>query len=362
MAATPRVRAATHVAIPPPLRLSSRRDPRKRSRPQPGGAARPVFVNRKDGRVDELKTELLEEIGRASDGEMARFVEINTQTLCQLINEFRGLRQAVLEMPIGQEGTCEVEGPCEAGGQHRGKDEGNDAELRQTIRELERELDELREQNEDLAARLASSQVKRSMGSGGNAGETLSWEQRKALILRQMEDDSFDAEAFVAKIGESHSGADDPNEPGPGEDPVQYVRQLHRRLQRQDNQLKRRDQEIDELRNLLEQQAATAGDGMAVGAAAIAQMMDEDELVREERQRLQDLQQEWEAKFREAEVAASLERAKLSRERQELAQKMAELDDQLAQAKAANREVTAEGPQRARRWMTALGIQSDDDG
>lgn len=324
---------------------------------------------------------------------MARFVAVNTQTLCQLIEEFRGLRQAVLEMPIGRTEPCGLGEACDSGGKEGSENQGavaesrssadpgrrdgeiasgqpapdpetprhRDAELRQTIRELERELDELREQNEDLAARLASSQVQRSVGGGGHPGETLSWEQRKALILRQMEDDSFDAEAFVANIGGSHP-ADGPSDPGLGEDPVQYVRQLHHRLQRQDSQLKRRDQEIDELRNLLEQQAAIPGDGMAVGAAAIAQMMDEDELVREERQRLQDLQQEWEAKFREAEVAASLERAKLSRERQELAQKMAELDDQLAQAKAANREVTAEGPQRARRWMTALGIQSDDDG
>ena len=48
-------------------------------------------------------------------------------------------------------------------------------------------------------------------------------------------------------------------------------------------------------------------------------MIDENELVVQERERLQMLQVEWEEKFREGEIQASLERAKLSRERQELA-------------------------------------------
>ena len=104
-------------------------------------------------------------------------------------------------------------------------------------------------------------------------------------------------------------------------------------LDRRDEELKERSQQIRELQSLLDQQSETRDGGIAIGAAAITQMFDADELVRDERERLQQMQEEWEDKFRQAEIEASLERAKLSRERQELAKKMSELEEQLAHAK-----------------------------
>ena len=78
--------------------------------------------------------------------------------------------------------------------------------------------------------------------------------------------------------------------------------------------------------------------------------------VREERERLQQMQEEWEEKFRQAEIEASLERAKLSRERQEVASKMADLEEQLAHAKRDSRHSASDDDGTSRRWLAKLGL------
>ena len=98
---------------------------------------------------------------------------------------------------------------------------------------------------------------------------------------------------------------------------------------------------------------------MAIGAAAIAEMIDSDELVQQERERLQLLQAEWEEKFRQGEIEASLERAKLSRERQELAKKQAELEEQLEHARRESRHANENGSASKRRWLVKLGLSDD---
>lgn len=95
---------------------------------------------------------------------------------------------------------------------------------------------------------------------------------------------------------------------------------------------------------------------MAVGAAAIAQMMDRDELIMEERQRLQELQTEWETKFRQIEIAASIERASLARDRQQLERRNVELEEQLAHLKRELRQEEITGPNQSRRWLAKLGL------
>ena len=54
---------------------------------------------------------------------------------------------------------------------------------------------------------------------------------------------------------------------------------------------------------------------MAVGASAIAELLNTDELIRVERENLTRLQEELQQKLRQAEIEVSLERARLSRER-----------------------------------------------
>ena len=160
-----------------------------------------------------------------------------------------------------------------------------------------------------------------------------------------MEEDSFDADQFAASLNAEVQAVN--------ETPAAFIDRL--RLE-----IENRDDQIAELRNLLDQQAETRSDGIAIGASAIADMLDSDELIAHERGKLQLLQAEWEEKFRAGEIEASLERAKLSRERQEVFAKKQELDLQSEQLQREYRQVSASGGGNSRRWLAKLGLADDD--
>ena len=101
-----------------------------------------------------------------------------------------------------------------------------------------------------------------------------------------------------------------------------------------DQLVARRDQEIADLKHLLHNQSCNL-ESVAVGAAAVGQLLDQDAVVREERENLKRLQDEWREKLREAEIDISVQRAKLARER-------AELEEKLHAAASQTPKVTAE--------------------
>ena len=82
-----------------------------------------------------------------------------------------------------------------------------------------------------------------------------------------------------------------------------------------------KDAEIAELRRQLEQAHVVPS------AAAAAEVLDRDEIVREERQRLAALEAEWREKFGKAEIDISIERAKVAREHAELDERMRQFND-----------------------------------
>ncbi len=212
--------------------------------------------------------------------------------------------------------------------------------LEEQIAQLESQVEDLRQQNRELASKVAGNSVRETI-SNTEAVEALSWNQRKELILQQLEEECFDAESFVSNMAYQREGDQ--------ETPELYLERLVRELES-------RNQEIQELRHLLDSQSKTHDGQFAVGAAAIAGMIDSDELVQQERERLQRLQVEWEEKFREGEIEASLERAKLSRERQQLARKQAELAEELEHMKREARHQEASPSPSSRRWLAKLGL------
>jgi hypothetical protein len=280
-------------------------------------------------------------------------VQSNTQLLQRLLEQVSDLREVVVPADMSR-GTATQ--PSETSALEAG-DAGLDEEcdrLHQRIAELQDELSELRQQNNDLASQVANSSVQRTVSDASSGcNEALSWEERKKLILQQMEEETFDADDFVSSL-EIESGE-------ALADPIEYVHQLSDELESRDTELARRDAELRELRHLLDQQSGARAGGIAVGAAAIAEMVDSDELVQQERERLQLLQEEWEEKFRQGEIEASLERAKLSRERQELAQKQSELEEQLEHVRRESRDIKETPPSSSRRWLVKLGL-SDEKG
>lgn len=81
-------------------------------------------------------------------------------------------------------------------------------------------------------------------------------------------------------------------------------------------------------------------------------VLDDNELIRQERERLLELQRMWEAKLRQAEVEISIERAKLARERSELEERVRTL----SAAQNPPNGADSNGPLRRSRWLTQLGL------
>ncbi|MEO9596063.1 hypothetical protein [Rhodopirellula bahusiensis] len=219
---------------------------------------------------------------------------------------------------------------------------------------------ELQSQNEALAAQLASTEVTRTVSDTQGCDDSMSWEERKARILEQMENDDFNAESFLESLSQPAQELAAAIDPEWVHNPVAFIDDLVDRLSLAEQTISERNAEIHELQILLQNRADTRNDQVAFGAAAIAGMVDCDELVIEERERLAQLKTEWEDKFRTAEIEASLERAKLSRERQELARRAEELEEQIDQLQREKRDAR-DYPKAGRRWLAELGLQSEDD-
>lgn len=112
------------------------------------------------------------------------------------------------------------------------------------------------------------------------------------------------------------------------------------------------------MRRLLESQLQQVGD-VAVGAAAAAQLVDTDELIRQERESLRQLQESLREQPRQAEVDISLERAKLARERAEVDEKLRQLESErpnLATGILAEAAGDKGRKQAGRKWLTRLGL------
>lgn len=210
------------------------------------------------------------------------------------------------------------------------------AELEARLEAAELEIQDLLEQNSDLASQLAKQQVSSSGHTPHvNFDQSLSWEERKKLILRQLENES----------------ADSPNEDG-SDVASQNRMEIQQILNTTQSEIEKRDRQIAELQSIIEQQSDTR-QGVAIGAAAFAQAFDNDELIQLERQKLKEIQCEWEEKLRQAEIDLSMERAKLARERSQLEADL-----------SAKPEVQPTGeylvqPQK-RKWLEHLGLKDDN--
>ena len=215
--------------------------------------------------------------------------------------------------------------------------------LHQQIADFQQQVDDLTQQNAELSDELAGAGSQHSSPAQSAPSETLTWEERKELMVQQMEDDSFDAESFIADL--------QPTVEETPINPVQYVENLHAELQLQQESLAEREKEVIELRVQLEEAESQKSELIAVPGNA-----EVDEILRKERDHIEKMQREWEARFRDGEIKASLERAKISRERCELAQKNAELKEQLAHFRRETEENRKAGVGGSRRWAAKLGL------
>jgi chromosome segregation ATPase len=195
------------------------------------------------------------------------------------------------------------------------------------------EVRELKRTNADLENKL------KSRGSGGSApspasGGALDWEAQKERLLASLEADGDDDDEEAAEERTSIEGT------------IRVTDQI----------VAQKDREISELKDRLEQHSG-AGSSQS---AAIAELLDKDEIIRQEREKLTQLQVEWRQKIGEAEIEISVQRAKLARDRAELEEKVRQY--QLDQDNRSYSEDTTETSKPTRgKWLARLGLKDLDE-
>jgi hypothetical protein len=205
------------------------------------------------------------------------------------------------------------------------------AELQKRFELAIEDVRSLKRKNNELESQLQQArQAGRSLDLGGAEG---SWENLKKKMMAQLESDDNDL---------------DSNE----------RIQIEQTIKRTEAIVAAKDRELADLRQLLEEQSSQVGD-LAVGAAAIAQIFDHDELIQAERERLQQAQDEWREKLKKAEIDISLERARLARERLELEEKVAQLQKQQPTAENSTAQTPAEKTSNRGRWLARLGLKDN---
>jgi hypothetical protein len=204
-------------------------------------------------------------------------------------------------------------------------------DLRRRFEMAVQDVRELKTKNTELTDQLAKAKQALPAQSGGGGSD---WESLKKKMLAQMETDFDESDEQQKADKLTVQGA----------------------IKITDDVIAEKDHELQELRRLLDSQTQQVGE-VAVGAAAVAQLLDTDELVRQERESLKRLQDSLREQLRQAEVDISLERAKLARERTELDEKLRVLQSEKASLIPGAEMADKKGGQPSRRkWLARLGL------
>ena len=217
--------------------------------------------------------------------------------------------------------------------------EGNQAELAEDAsRRYLLVLDDIRDlkaRNAELQRQLLQAQAaaaRRGAAASAVLDSGSNWEAQKRRILAELaSDDQHDAESMERRS------------------------KIEEIVARTDKVIAEKNREIEELRQLLDNQSS--GLGSPAFDAATERVLDQDAIIREERQRLQQLQTECRDKLRQAEIELAMERARLARRDAEIEEKLRNADQHRSSTEAEALAPTGR-PVRGR-WRTQLGLTDD---
>jgi DNA repair exonuclease SbcCD ATPase subunit len=187
------------------------------------------------------------------------------------------------------------------------------------------DLRELKARNADLQKQLT--QLASWPSQTGMPGGVLDWESEKRRILAALE------------------SCETPDGQKAGLDRLR----IEGLVAQTDRLLAEKDCQLEEMRKLV-----GGADGSRAAAAAREEILDRDAVIRQERENLQRLQEECRVKLGQAEVALSVDRAKLARQQAEIEEKLRVL----GAAGGAEPPQQAEHPVRGR-WLSRLGLSGD---
>lgn len=291
---------------------------RKISRASKADASAKASDAAKSEETDELRFELesVQQLLRDAEEDSSLLLKQNAE----LTDELEELKRNVESGAAGEQPT---------GGS---RDADSIDELMDEVDRLQRELDRVTSENRRLNAQSSS-------GGGAASGGDMDWETAKQKLLAELE--AFDE----------------------GEPEQQRERlSIEEVITQTDQVIAAKDEEISELKHLLSHQSESIGD-VAVGASAIAGMMDNDEIIQQERENLAQLQEEWKEKLRTSEVELSLERARIARERAELEERINQLeslDPSEAPPSSDDDDDDAKSSSIRGKWLERLGLRDEN--
>ena len=203
-------------------------------------------------------------------------------------------------------------------------------------RRYEMAMDDLREmkaKNADLQQRLdeARTASKSAPAAASLIERRLDWESEKNRILAALEADFDD------------------------NDPQQQAdrREIEDAIKSTEIVIQKKDGEIEELQRRLNERKGETKSESELSA------VDADAAIQQERRRLEKLQEEWQDKYRRAEVEMSTERAKLARREAELNERAKALsadENDLREKEQSDQSDQSAG----KRWLTRLGLTEED--
>ena len=207
------------------------------------------------------------------------------------------------------------------------------AARRECEQESTAEVESLKARIVELERQLAQAP---SMGRAPMGGH-LDWEAEKRRILAALE---------------SEAGDDDQSTRTERMKTEQVIRTT-------DKIVADKQREVTELQGLLASQSSNLA-SVAVGAAALGKSLDQDGIIRQEREALKQLQEQWREKLCQAEIEISLERAQIARQKAEVDARCRALAQPTpAQNESAGADKTDDKPLHGR-WLARLGLKLDE--
>ncbi len=289
-------------------------------------------LRRERARWDKEREEF-EELRRTLEANSENGSAVNIEELSQLQSDRSALNMRVQQL---EHQLAEAEHRLAA--QSEGQ---NTTEIDDLQRRFELAIDDVRElkhRNAELEEALA--EIQSLGGDAGSAVNGRDWNATKsrltALLDQREQDESIDANDRLTVEGA---------------------------IRITDDIVAQRDEEIVALKEQLAQQF---GEPAEPGAAAASndQLFNQDDIIRQERERLAALNQELREKLRQAEVDLSVQRAGLARERAQLQEKLRIVEterEELAAQQPVNPAASGGKPKKpARRWMERMGLKEQD--
>ncbi len=209
---------------------------------------------------------------------------------------------------------------------------GKQEDLQRRFEMAVEELREMKTAHAQLEAKLAKTRGD-SSGSGRDGNTGMDWAAQKQRLLALLEADDDDDDEAVAERNSV-------------EGTIRITDQI----------VAQKDREIAELNHLLEEQSKSLGPVVA-NAAAMADVLGRDELIRQEREKLRQVQAEWREKIGKAEIDISMERAKIARDRADLEEKMRCYQREQASHAIEDPQADSQGKPVRGRWLARLGLK-----